>query len=155
MPRLSRYLGRWIRHGGWYPDRKLRLVRRGRARWTGTDLHERLVVDGRVGRLAAPLRHRVYRSISDQVQTIDRYSTIHAAARRPAPPVHVALGVVHAAGKFLECYLWKGGLCDGVPGLIIAMNSSWYVFLKHAKAWEGGRVATFDSSSTSAQAKNS
>jgi glycosyltransferase involved in cell wall biosynthesis len=146
MPRLSRYLGRWIRHGGWYPDRKLRLVRRGCAQWTGTDLHERLVVDGRVGRLTAPLHHHVYRSISDQVQTIDRYSGIQAAARGPSTPVHVVLGVVHALGKFLECYLWKGGLRDGIPGLIIAMNSSWYVFLKHAKAWERGQVSNFNNS---------
>ena len=136
MPRLSRYLGRWIRHGGWYPDRKLRLVRRGKARWEHTDLHEQLVVDGGVGRLTSPMRHYVYRGISDQIQTIDRYSGIHAEAREPAGPAFVALGVIHAFGKFIECYLWKLGLLDGIPGLVIAMNSSWYVFLKHAKAWE-------------------
>jgi glycosyltransferase involved in cell wall biosynthesis len=136
MPRLSRYLDRWIRHGGWYPDRKLRLVKRGKARWEHTDLHEQLVVDGGIGRLKAPLRHYVYRSISDQIQTIDRYSGIHADAREPAGPAFVALGMIHAAGKFIECYLWKLGLLDGIPGLVIAMNSSWYVFLKHAKAWE-------------------
>jgi glycosyltransferase involved in cell wall biosynthesis len=136
MPRMSRYLDRWIRHGGWYPDRKLRLVKRGKARWEHTDLHEELVVDGDIGRLKAPLRHYVYRSISDQIQTIDRYSKIYADAREPAGPAFVALGVIHAVGKFIECYLWKFGLLDGIPGLVIAMNSSWYVFLKHAKAWE-------------------
>ena len=136
MPRLSRYLGRWIRHGGWYPDRQLRLVRKGRAYWEKNELHERLVVDGEVDRLASPLHHYVYRDISDQIRTIDRYSAIHARARGPAAAWHAAWGVVHAVGKFLECYLWKLGLLDGTPGLVIAMNSSWYVFLKHAKAWE-------------------
>ena len=136
MPRLSRYLDRWIRHGGWYPDRKLRLVRRGKARWENTDLHEQLVVEGGVGRLSAPMLHYVYRSISDQIQTIDRYSGIHAGAHEPARPTFVALGVIHALVKFIECYLWKLGLLDGIPGMVIAMNSSWYVFLKHAKAWE-------------------
>jgi glycosyltransferase involved in cell wall biosynthesis len=138
MPRLSRYLGRWIRHGGWYPDRKVRLVRNGKARWQTTDLHEQLVVDGHIGRLNAPLKHYVYRNISDQVQTIDRYSDIHAGARRPARSVFVAVGMIHAIVKFFECYLWKLGFLDGIPGLIIAMNSSWYVFLRHAKTWERG-----------------
>lgn len=139
MPRLSRYLGRWIRHGGWYPDRKLRLVRRGKARWEKSDLHEQLVVDGGIARLRAPLHHYVYRNISDQIQTIDRYSEIYSRSRGPAGPAFVLLGVIHALGKFIECYLWKLGLLDGIPGMIIAMNSSWYVFLKHAKTWEHRR----------------
>ena len=136
MPRLSRYLGRWIRHGGWYPDRQLRLVRNGRAQWKQSDLHERLVVDGDVSRLDSPLHHFVYRDISDQIRTIDRYSSIHAHSHGPAAALYAVWGVFRAVGKFLECYLWKLGLLDGIPGLIIAMNSSWYVFLKHAKAWE-------------------
>ena len=51
---------------------------------------------------------------------------------------HVVFGVLHSVGKFLECYVWKLGLLDGIPGLIIAVNSAFYVFLKHAKAWEKG-----------------
>ncbi len=54
MPRLSRYLNRWIRHGGWYPDRKVRLVRRGCARWVGQGLHEKLEVSGKITRVEAP-----------------------------------------------------------------------------------------------------
>lgn len=136
MPRLSWYLGRWIRHGGWYPDRKVRLVRRGKAVWSGDGLHEKLIVEGRVISLREPILHHVYRRISDQLQTIDRFSGIAARQRGPAGGLYLSAGVFHCLGKFLECYLWKRGFLDGLAGLVIAMNSAWYVFLKHAKAWE-------------------
>lgn len=139
FPRLSRYLNRWIRHGGWYPDRKIRLVRRGKARWVGGGLHERLDVDGEVRDLQHPLLHYVYRDISDQVRTINTFSSVFANHRgRPGSAAYLLLGVVHAVGKFLECAVWKLGLLDGLPGLVIAINSAFYVFLKHAKAWESG-----------------
>jgi glycosyltransferase involved in cell wall biosynthesis len=136
MPRLSRYLGRWIRHGGWYPDRKVRLVHRENGKWSADALHEKLIVNGKVRRLSGPILHHVYRGISDHVKTIDRFSDIYAAQRTPAGSGFVLAGVGHAIGKIFECYVWKLGVLDGIPGLIIAMNSSWYVFLKHAKAWE-------------------
>jgi glycosyltransferase involved in cell wall biosynthesis len=136
MPRLSYYLGRWIRHGGWYPDNKIRLVRKGRGQWVGDALHETLTVDGRVLRLSQPIHHYVYRNISDQLGTIDRFSTIAARERGRASGMYVLAGLGHAAAKFTECYVWKLGLMDGWPGLVIAANSAWYVFLKHAKAWE-------------------
>ena len=139
MPRLSRYLNRWIRHGGWYPDRKVRLVRRGRGQWIGDGLHERLEVDGTIVKLKHPLLHYVYRDISDQVRTVNRFSTVAADHRgRSASWTYLILGIFHAMGKFLECAVWKFGLLDGIPGLVIAINSSFYVFLKHAKAWERG-----------------
>ena len=136
MPRLSRYLGRWIRHGGWYPDRKIRLVRRGRGMWQGVNPHDKLVVDGRAGELTQPFLHYVYRSISDQVVTMNSFSEIYARQSRPVGGWFVAAGLLHAFGKFFECYLWKLGFLDGVPGFVIAVNSAGYVFLKHAKRWE-------------------
>jgi len=136
MPRLSQYLGRWIRHGGWFPDRKVRLVRRGQGRWSQDALHEQLRIDGRTEQLKQPLLHYVYRSISDQLATIDRFSNVYAEERGPKSGWFVIAGAFHAAGKFVECYVWKKGMLDGLPGLIIAMNSSWYIFLKHSKAWE-------------------
>jgi hypothetical protein len=139
MPRLSRYLDRWIRHGGWYPDRKVRLIRRGCARWVGQGLHEKLEVNGKTSELKYPLLHYVYRGISDQLKTIDRFSAVAAENRTgPASGAYVVWGLVHAFGKFLECAVWKLGVLDGIPGLIIAANSAFYVFLRHAKAWEKG-----------------
>jgi glycosyltransferase involved in cell wall biosynthesis len=139
MPRLSFYLDRWIRHGGWYPDRKVRLVRRGHGRWEGDGIHEKLEVLGRVERLKHPLLHYVYRDISDQVNTINRFSTVFADHFKGGRSWwHLLFGLVHAVGKFFECAFWKLGILDGTAGLVIAVNSSFYVFLKHAKAWERG-----------------
>jgi glycosyltransferase involved in cell wall biosynthesis len=136
MPRLSRYLGRWIRHGGWYPDRKVRLVRRGRGAWQGVNPHDKLAVSGRVVDLTRPFLHYVYRNISDQVATMNSFSEIYAQQDAPRGGWFVWAGMFHALGKFSECYLWKLGLLDGMPGLVIAVNSAGYVFLKHAKRWE-------------------
>jgi glycosyltransferase involved in cell wall biosynthesis len=137
LPRLSWFLGRWIRHGGWFPDRKVRLVRRGSAEWIGDGIHESLKVVGTVRPLSHPILHYVYRDLSDQVQTINSFSTTftdsHSKKRSSG---YVALGLLHGCGKFLECYLWKLGFMDGIPGLIIAVNSSFYVFLRHSKIWE-------------------
>jgi glycosyltransferase involved in cell wall biosynthesis len=141
IPRLSRYLDRWIRHGGWYPDRKVRLVRRGKASWVGDGIHEKLEVSGKVERLESPLLHYVYRDISDQVRTINRFSSVFAGHReKTGSGGYLFLGLVHSVGKFLECWAWKLGFLDGYPGLVIAVNSAFYVFLKHAKAWEKGRT---------------
>jgi glycosyltransferase involved in cell wall biosynthesis len=136
MPRLSRYLGRWIKHGGWYPDRKVRLVRRGRGTWQGVNPHDKLVVDGEIKHLTNPILHYVYRGISDQVVTMNSFSEIYARQGHPRGGWFVAAGLFHAFGKFVECYIWKLGLLDGIPGFVIAMNSAGYVFLKHAKRWE-------------------
>ena len=85
--RRTRYLGRWIRHGGWYPDRKLRLFRRSLGRWGGTNPHDHVRVEGRVERLSGDLLHYSYRSLSDHLRTIDSFTTVaargkHAAGRR-------------------------------------------------------------------------
>jgi hypothetical protein len=140
MPRISRYLGRWIRHGGWYPDRKTRLVRKGCGRWEGEGIHEKLVVNGELEKLKHPILHYGFRDISDQINSINNYSRITADHRAAMGGWYVVAGVFHAIGKFIECYIYKLGFLDGLQGLIIAMNSSFYVFLKHAKSWEKGRI---------------
>ncbi|MGC8604299.1 MAG: glycosyltransferase family 2 protein [Desulfomonilaceae bacterium] len=137
FPRLSWYLNRWIRHGGWFPDRKIRLIRRGHARWVGHALHEKLEVNGNVKHLKSPIIHYVYRNISDQITTIDSFSTVFASRRKSRfPRIYLSLGLLHSVAKFFECAIWKLGVLDGAPGLIIAVNSAFYVFLKHAKTWE-------------------
>ncbi|MGO8880573.1 MAG: glycosyltransferase family 2 protein [Desulfomonilaceae bacterium] len=137
FPRLSWYLDRWIHHGGWFPDRKVRLVRRGSARWVGVALHEKLEVYGTVKLLKNPIRHYVYRDISDQIRTVDTFSTAFASQKKSRfPRVYLALGLFHAIVKFFECAIWKLGVLDGPQGLVIAVNSAFYVFLKHAKVWE-------------------
>lgn len=147
MPRHVFYLGRWINHGGWYPDRKVRLVQRGRARWTGDDPHDKLVADGPVERLDGDLVHHTYRNFSHQLQIIDRFSDVviaryRDAYRRYRAPWLVPLMFLHPPVKFVECYLWKLGFLDGLPGMIIAAASAFYVFSKYVKAWESRRCAS-------------
>ena len=142
MPRHTFYLGRWIDHGGWYPDRKVRLVRRGRARWTGIDPHDRLAPDGRVGELAGEIHHYTYRDLAHQLRTIQNFSDIAVREwRTEGRGFSLARLLFHPPAKFLSCYVWKLGFLDGLPGFLIAVNSAYYVFLKHAKLWEAARTS--------------
>ena len=137
FPRQSYYLGRWIRHGGWYPDYKLRLVRNGKAEWTGTDPHDKLVVKGKTEKLEGKILHNVYEDISHQLKTVDSFSTISARQwRKEGRVFSLFLLLFRPPVRFLEMYLWKLGFLDGMPGFIIAVISSYYVFLKYAKLWE-------------------
>ena len=140
MRRRAFYLGRWIGHGGWYPDWKLRLFRRGRARFGGHGPHDRVRADGSVGRLDAEILHFPYTDFAEHVRTLQRYSEVVAAewaagGRR----FSLARALLHPPAKFLECYLWKQGVRDGWPGFAIAATSAFYVFAKHVKLWEKTR----------------
>ncbi len=140
MARRTWYLGRWIRHAGWYPDRKLRLFRRSRGRWGGVDPHDHVHVEGRVARLHGDLLHYSYRSIADHLRTIDSFTTIAAreklAQGRSAGVTDLALRPI---GKFLRMYVAKAGFRDGVPGFVVSVTGAYYVFLKYAKLWELSR----------------
>jgi glycosyltransferase involved in cell wall biosynthesis len=142
VPRRTWYLGRWIRHGGWYPDRKVRLVRRGRGRWVGEHVHERLIAEGALRALRGDLLHYTYRGIADHLRTIDRFTTEAARGLAARGARGAAAGmVVHPPLKFLKMYLLKAGFLDGLPGLVVAVLGSYYVFLKYAKLWEARREA--------------
>ncbi|MBN1919189.1 MAG: glycosyltransferase family 2 protein [Verrucomicrobia bacterium] len=135
VPRRVFYLGRWIRHGGWYPDYKLRLVRRNRARLGGIDPHETFIVDGPVKRLRGNLIHYTYRTISEQLRTMHRYAEIWASTRRWRPADALKM-LVRPVAKFLEVYIAKGGVLDGFHGIVIASMASYQVFLRYAKLYE-------------------
>ena len=137
LPRRTYYLGRWIRHSGWYPDRKLRLFRRSAGRWGGVNPHDHVHLEGRVERLAGDLLHYSYRSLSDHLRTIDAFTTVaarekHARGERAG----AASLVLRPLGKFLRTYFLRAGFLDGWPGLVVSTTGSFYVFLKYAKLWE-------------------
>jgi glycosyltransferase involved in cell wall biosynthesis len=137
MPRLTRYLGRWIRRGGWYPDRKVRLFRRTKGRWGGTNPHDHVHVDGRVERLTGDIHHYSYRSISDHLKTIDFFTTIAAREKRLAGrKAGVVDFTLRPFGKFLRMYVLKLGFLEGFAGFVVAATGSFYVFLKYAKLRE-------------------
>jgi len=141
VSRVSRYLGRWIRHGTWYPDWKLRLFDRRRGAWGGRNPHDRVAVEGVVKRLAGELRHEPYRSFDDHLRTIDRYTTITAEEMRAEGRRARLLDVVlRPPARFLVFYLWRRGFLDGWQGLLLAYLAAHYVRLKYAKLWVATRT---------------
>jgi glycosyltransferase involved in cell wall biosynthesis len=138
--RLTYHLGRWIRHGDFHPDWKLRLYRRSRARWVGRDPHGRVEVEGRVADLEGELLHYSYRDLADQIARIQFFSDQAAAALvRDGVPFRLRHLVLRPPARFLRIYLLRSGYRDGLPGFIIACASAFYVFLKYAKQWERSR----------------
>lgn len=136
IKRKTAYLGRWIRHSGWYPDKKLRLFRKSQSRWEGR-IHERLVLSGKLSQLDGEILHYTYRNISDHIQRINRYSTMQAEdiVRKNKKMLSLRLLLLPPI-TFLRFYVWKAGILDGFPGFIIALVSSWGTALKYIKALE-------------------
>lgn len=135
MPRMAQYLGRWILHSGWYPDRKVRLFDRRKAKWVGDYVHESVRVNGRVGHLKENLLHFTCDSLSEHLRTMDRYTTLAAAQiidqRRKVVWSDL---VVNPAWTFFRTYFLQRGFLDGTEGLAIAYMAAIYNFLKYAKA---------------------
>lgn len=134
MPRRNRYLGKVIRHGLFWPDRKLRLFDRERGRWTGTDPHDRVSVDGPVERLEGPIDHDSYRDFQDHLRTVDRFARIAAAAMRTEGRrfswADLALRPPFAVLKSL---VLKAGFLDGWRGFVLAGMAGYYDLLKYSR----------------------
>jgi len=138
MPRLSYYLGRWIRYGGWYPDWQLRLFHRKNSQWVGGHVHEKVQCT-RTVKTKSSLLHWVFKDLSDQVATNNEYSTKGALdLREKQQSFSCAKLVFKPLSKFLETYIWKRGFLDGLAGFIIAVGAAYSVFLKFSKLWELG-----------------
>jgi glycosyltransferase involved in cell wall biosynthesis len=138
VPRRNVFWGRWIRHGGLYPDWQLRLFARGRGHFVERSVHESVAVDGSVGRLSGHLDHRSYRDVGDFLERADRYSTLAAeewlAAGRPCRPLLDL--VLRPAGRFLGMYVARAGFLDGWRGFLLAVLYGYYVLMRSAKIWE-------------------
>jgi glycosyltransferase involved in cell wall biosynthesis len=137
MPRLTFYLGRWIRHSGWYPDWKLRLYDRRRAQWVGDYVHEGVEVDGAVARLAGDLLHFTVSDASTHHLRLDRYTTL-AAEQARAQGKRASLGslIFSPPLTFIRSYVFRLGFLDGLQGYAIARFAAHYAFLKNLKLWE-------------------
>ncbi len=135
MPRLAQYLGRWILHSGWYPDRKIRLFDRRKSRWVGDYVHESVQVNGRLGHLDSNILHFTCGSLSEHLKVMDRYTTL-AAEQMVAS--HKKIGwrhlVLDPPWTFFRAYILQRGFLDGVEGLSIAYMAALYNFVKYAKA---------------------
>lgn len=135
--RRTFYMGRWIKHSGWWPDRKVRLYDRRRARWRGDFVHESLEVNGRIDQLEGELLHFTVRNASEHHLRMDRYTTL-AAQDLYRRGKHKSIGSIFISPLiiFLRSYVFKLGFLDGVPGFAIARFAAHYEFLKNLKLWE-------------------
>ena len=145
IPRLNHFLGRPLRHGGYWPDPKLRLFRRGAARFVDRPVHETMQSDGPDGWLRGPLIHHCYPTLDDYIEHMNRYSTIAAQAlvasgrARCSWPWLVWNALLNPAATFLYNYIFRLGFLDGRAGLLQHINHSFYIHWKYAKAWEFAR----------------
>jgi len=134
IPRRNFFCGRFIRHGGWYPDLNLRLFLKESGRFEDRLVHERVVVNGAVGRLHNPMEHYTYDTIDDYLERLKRYSTLAAQqlaqkGRRPGWR-HV---VFRPPFTFLKMYLLQLGFLDGLAGFFLAYSYAYYTLLKYVK----------------------
>ncbi len=134
MNRLTNYCGTWIKHCGWYPDTKLRIVKKSEARWGGVNPHDALVVKGEVSHLKGDLLHYSYNSISSHVLQTNKFSTIEARSLFDnGKRVGIVKLVTRPIYQFFKDYFLKRGFLDGRYGFVICSLNSLYVLLKYAK----------------------
>jgi glycosyltransferase involved in cell wall biosynthesis len=137
IPRRNYYYGRWMRHGGLFPDYQIRLLRRGAGRYNDAALHENLLVEGPIGTLRHPLDHLTEPAVADHFRRLDRYTTLAAleTGRRRAR-VGWADFTFRPLATLFKMYVLKHGFRDGVPGFLICAFAAMHTFLKYAKLWE-------------------
>ncbi|MEM9846847.1 MAG: glycosyltransferase family 2 protein [Bacteroidota bacterium] len=137
--RLNNYCGQWIRHSGWYPDRKIRLFDRRKAKWGGGRLHEHivLVAGAESAVLEGDLLHYSYKNIPDHLNRINRYTDIMAlAAYEKGKAAGLEKVVFSPFLNFVKRYFLKRGFLDGYYGFVIAIMGSYYNFMKYVKLRE-------------------
>jgi glycosyltransferase involved in cell wall biosynthesis len=153
LPRRNLFLGRWMRHGGLYPDPKLRLFKRGIAQFEDRPVHETLRFDGKTGTIAGPLWsagddliHYAYPTLESYIDHMNRYSTLGAQVVLEKGKISGGVAafawnaLVNPLATFVYNYIFRLGFLDGVPGLIYHINHSVYVHWKYVKAWEARKA---------------
>jgi glycosyltransferase involved in cell wall biosynthesis len=141
IPRKNFFLGRWIKHGGFYPDAKLRLFRRGVGTFEDRLVHEDMRLDGATAVLRNNLLHHAYPTLESYIEHMNRYSSLGAkmvVEKRPRGFSLVDI-VVRPKLTFLYNYILRLGFLDGREGLLLHAYHATYVSWKYAKAWELSR----------------
>jgi len=142
LPRRNFFLGRWIRHGGYYPDPKLRLFRRGTAQFEERAVHETIRPTGGVGHLRGDLIHHAYPTLDTYIEHMNRYSTLGAAQAVAGGKTSRSWAAFFwnvflvPAFTFKYNYFFRLGFLDGREGFLLHLYHSAYVSWKYAKAWE-------------------
>ncbi|MBI5379178.1 MAG: glycosyltransferase family 2 protein [Nitrospirae bacterium] len=137
VPRKNFFGGRWIRHGGWYPDYTLRLFKRTHGSFGDREVHEGVVLNGRSAYLRHPLVHETYKDLSDYLARMDRYSSLAARElRKRGSRFRLWHLFFRPPAAFVKHYLLKQGFRDGADGLLLAALQAMYTFAKYAKLYE-------------------
>jgi glycosyltransferase involved in cell wall biosynthesis len=142
--RLSTFLGRPMRHSGWFPDHVLRLFRRGKARFSDDIVHERVICDGTVGRLICLIDHHPVLRLEDALRRVDSYSTagaekLVAEKLTSTRKVSFLSGIGHGLWSFLRAYVVRLGFLDGREGFLLAVANAEGTYYRYMKAWLAGR----------------
>ena len=136
MPRKCFYLGKWIIHSGWYPDYNIRFVDKTRAKWGGTDPHDKLMLEGETGTLKGDLLHYPYNDLAHHFTTINKYTSI-AADRlfKKGKKAGIADITIRPFLIFFKKFILKLGFLDGLQGFVISASTMWYTFCKYLKLY--------------------
>jgi (heptosyl)LPS beta-1,4-glucosyltransferase len=137
VPRKAYFLGKWIKHSGWYPGRVTRLFNKNEVKFNDNPVHEELKVEGITGKLKHDLNHYTDPSIHHYFEKYNRYTSLASEELLSKGKRFSVLDVLlRPTGVFVKMYLLKAGFLDGVQGFILAVFSSSYVFTKYCKLWE-------------------
>lgn len=134
--RITNYCGKWIKHGGWYPEWKLRLFKKKAAKWEGA-IHEKLILDNANDTIKLPghLLHYSYPTVESHLKKVLSYSSLSAQKDFSNNKKHTLLiqGLLKPFIVFLKMYFFYAGFLDGYYGFIIAMNSAFERFIRYTK----------------------
>ena len=137
LPRLSSYCGKFIKHGGWYPDYVLRLFRRESGHFTDDVIHERVIVEGKIGKLNAPILHESYSDLSEVLEKMNSYSSLNAQKLfERGVKSSLSKAIFRGLWKFIQTYFTKAAFLDGKHGLMLAISSAESVYYKYLKLLE-------------------
>lgn len=143
MSRLTFFLGTWIRHGDWYPDRKLRVFKREKAKWGGSPEHDKIVLDGDgpTTQLSGDLRHYSFKDISHYLHKHVHYSDVFLQRERDARKRFSLFKVIaRPAWRFFRAYILRLGFLDGFPGLWIAGATAFFAFVRYSRTFEDQKL---------------
>ena len=134
MARLSSYCGQYIHHCGWWPDRITRLFKNGKARFNDHLIHDKLIVDGSIGRLSNHLMHRSFRDLDHMLDKLNRYSTGGARVLlSEGEKSSLSKAVLHGFWSFFQTYIVRAGFLDGRMGLMLAVSNGEGTYYKYLK----------------------
>jgi hypothetical protein len=134
MPRLSNFCGRYMRHSGWWPDRVTRLFRKGAARFSEDHLHDRILVNGRIGKLNNPLRHEPMPTLEHVINKMNGYSSAGARFNfARGKRASLAKAIFHGWWAFVRTYILQAGFLDGREGFMLSVSNAEGTYYRYLK----------------------